>query len=82
MSTTRKYGGTGLGLNLVKQLVEAHGGQIAVKSKMGAGTSFSFTLKVWDKDRDDPPGDAPAAAGDAGDPKQRTEASAEKPVPR
>ncbi len=46
MSTTRKYGGTGLGLNLVKQLVEAHGGKISVRSKMGVGTSFSFTLKV------------------------------------
>ena len=53
MSTTRKYGGTGLGLNLVKQLVEAHGGKIGVVSKMGVGTSFSFSLKVWDKDMDD-----------------------------
>ena len=46
MSTTRKYGGTGLGLNLVKQLVDAHGGTIHVKSKQGVGTRFSFTLKV------------------------------------
>ncbi len=47
MSTTRKYGGTGLGLNLVKQLVEAHGGQIGVQSKIGLGTTFSFTVKVY-----------------------------------
>jgi signal transduction histidine kinase len=46
MSTTHKYGGTGLGLNLVKQLVEAHGGTIWVNSKMGVGTIFTFTLKV------------------------------------
>ena len=46
MSTTRKYGGTGLGLALVKQLVDAHGGTISVSSKLGLGTTFSFTLKV------------------------------------
>ncbi|GFH12211.1 uncharacterized protein HaLaN_07851, partial [Haematococcus lacustris] len=45
MSTTRKYGGTGLGLNLVKQLVEAHNGTISVKSKLGRGTTFYFTIK-------------------------------------
>ncbi|KAG2482178.1 hypothetical protein HYH03_018877 [Edaphochlamys debaryana] len=46
MSVTRKYGGTGLGLNLVKQLVEAHGGSISVKSKENVGTTFYFTLKT------------------------------------
>lgn len=43
--TTRKYGGSGLGLTIVKQLVEMQGGQISVKSEIGKGTTFTFTLK-------------------------------------
>ena len=40
----RKYGGTGLGLNIVKKLVEILGGKIKLESKMGQGTTFSFVL--------------------------------------
>lgn len=47
MSARRQYGGTGLGLNLAKQLVEAHGGTIMVNSKPGIGSTFTFTLKTW-----------------------------------
>jgi CheY-like chemotaxis protein len=43
--TARLYGGTGLGLAIVKQLVESQGGSIDVKSKIGAGSTFTFTLK-------------------------------------
>lgn len=43
-STTRLYKGTGLGLNIVKQLVELQNGIIEVKSKMGRGSEFFFSL--------------------------------------
>ena len=43
--TTRKYGGTGLGLTIAKQLIELQGGKITVKSKLDEGTTFFFTLK-------------------------------------
>jgi two-component system CheB/CheR fusion protein len=41
---SKLYGGTGLGLSIVKQLVERQGGAVMVKSKVGQGSTFSFTL--------------------------------------
>ncbi len=43
-SATRRYGGTGLGLSLVRQIIEAHGSLISVESLPEQGTTFSFPL--------------------------------------
>ena len=48
-STTREYGGTGLGLTIVKQLCQLMGGDIDVKSEPGHGSQFIFHL-ILDKD--------------------------------
>lgn len=45
-STTRKYGGTGLGLVISKSLVELMGGKLQVESKSGEGTRFFFTITL------------------------------------
>jgi len=45
-TSTRRYGGIGLGLVLVKEITEAHGGQVTVKSQVGAGTTFTILLPM------------------------------------
>ena len=42
---SREQGGTGLGLAIVKHIIEAHGERISVRSELGVGSTFSFTLK-------------------------------------
>ena len=46
VSTTRQYGGSGLGLSISKKLIEAMGGIIEVKSKLGEGTTFLFNVPL------------------------------------
>ena len=45
-STTRRHGGLGLGLSIVRQLVELHGGRLWAESAVGRGATLTFTLPV------------------------------------
>lgn len=56
-STTRNYGGTGLGLVICKNLVELMGGQIDVQSQLGVGTKVSFSIELEETEQ------SPTAAG-------------------
>ncbi len=46
-SRVRKLGGTGLGLSIVKNIIESHGQIINVRSELGIGTTFGFTIEKY-----------------------------------
>jgi signal transduction histidine kinase len=50
---SEKYGGTGLGLDITKHLVELHKGRIWAKSRYGEGSTFTFLLPIEVKKKED-----------------------------
>ena len=67
-SMTREVGGTGLGLSIVKQLIELMGGEVSVKSALGSGSTFAFTVPRAARAAEEPAEAAPAFPTEAGKP--------------
>ena len=67
-SSTRRYGGVGLGLSIVKIILDGHGAPISVHSEVGRGTEFRFELPVVDVDKGVPRGERGREDGAGPDP--------------
>ncbi|MCC6514084.1 MAG: hypothetical protein IT187_08710 [Geothrix sp.] len=65
-STTRKYGGTGLGLTLVKKFTDLLGGSMSLRSEPGKGTTFILKLPCAGPDPDQTPGEDPGERAPTG----------------
>jgi signal transduction histidine kinase len=46
---TRRYGGVGLGLSLVKEMIEAHGGTVRLTSEVGEGSTFTLEIPALEE---------------------------------
>ncbi|MBL8223098.1 MAG: hypothetical protein JNL62_27920, partial [Bryobacterales bacterium] len=63
---TRRIGGTGLGLALIREMIQGHRGRVWVESELGKGSRFYFTLPMWTGHQEQEPeqqgqGEAPPA---------------------
>ncbi|MGY6409604.1 MAG: ATP-binding protein [Alkalilacustris sp.] len=68
-STTRRYGGSGLGLSISRALVEQMGGEIRVKSRVGRGSTFTAAIPMEIAEAELPEGPAPVAELDLAGPR-------------